>query len=112
MEIKHIAEICVTISMPLLFFIMIPMAIMNHNLKNFLRERHPEKWKELGEPGSTWTRPVQRDTLYASFFSKGDYKLLNDPDLNRQYKTLTWFAYVFMVLFAMAFPSMIIMFYY
>ena len=77
---------------PILFIMFVIFAIvgllLNYKFLGYLREKHIEKWKELGKPTLFINNSVQNNIKTLRFLKNREYLDLNDNLLNQKAKFL------------------------
>lgn len=89
----------------ILFFLCFPPLIgliMYEIFVRMLRERHPNKWRELGKPSLLTNNGIFNGFNVLMFLFKKEYKLLGDERLSKFANILRLFNFCYLGFFSIA----------
>lgn len=67
----------------------------------YLKEKHFEKWKELGSPTLFKNNSIQTNLAVIAFLKNKDYRSMGDPELTKKSRFLWNFDVIYLIYFSL-----------
>ena len=88
---------------PIIFGILVFTAIfgivLNYKFLSLLKERHFEKWKELGSPSLGMNNSIKNNVVILAFLKNKEYIKINDSELTKSAKILWNYSIFYLIFF-------------
>ena len=72
---------------------------LNYKLFSILKEKHPQKWEELGRPSLLMNNNIRNNISVLNFLNKKEYLKMNDKQLTKLAGFLRIFSLIYIVFF-------------